>query len=65
MKIPSDTEDIDLLPENFFSDREIVDVIDESINGKCLIYAKMSDDVIVPLFRVMNRKNQEVEPITV
>lgn len=49
------TEDIELFPEEFFADREIIDVVDDVVNGKKIIYAEMSDGVIVPLFRAMNQ----------
>ena len=56
MKTPSDElDDIDLLPNSFFETREVEDVVDEIVNGKRLAYAKMSDGVIVPLFRAMNQ----------
>lgn len=53
----SETEDIELFPESFFDNRSVEDVVDEYVNDKQLIYAKMTDGVIVPFFRVMNRNN--------
>lgn len=49
--------EMDALDPDFFSSREVCDVTNTDIEKKKLIYYNMSDGIIVPCFKLMNKLN--------